>query len=402
MPSLSEIRMAVETMAKDKRFALKRAWQLNQISLDRFQKDPAYEANNPDHFVPLIEVDRYMKRTPHFDKIISATHNHFWDPFDTKYIDFSEPFDMENEMLIEPEIFAIELRIPKIAERLDEKQQVRLVNDSLLWTLSNILHGEQGALSLSASLCHVLKDPGAQEYAANQAREEGRHVAGFTRYIEARWGAPTPCSDTLARVLDDVVTTDVVYKKIVGMQMLIEGLAMGAFAMIFADARDPLLKNLIQLVMTDEAFHHKFGKIWADKTIPHLSQAERNKVEDWAVDIFQDLLMNLVNPAQKRIIYKNVGLDWRWVQKVMLNEINQNEFIRDEMKKDNNIFRVLVKTLLQAGIITDRTRHVYANWVDMDELKSEGETTAGDDIAEEGIRKLEVINFSKSSKIAAE
>ena len=56
------------------------------------------------------------------------------------------------------------------------------------WSISNLLHGEQGALSLSASLCHVLLDPGAQEYAANQAREEARHVTGFTRYIAGPLG----------------------------------------------------------------------------------------------------------------------------------------------------------------------------------------------------------------------
>ena len=65
-----------------------------------------------------------------------------------------------------------------------------------------------------------------------------------------------------------------VYKKIVGMQMLVEGLAMGAFATLYQNSQDPLLVKLCQLVMTDEAFHHKFGKIWADRTIPKLSEEE--------------------------------------------------------------------------------------------------------------------------------
>lgn len=397
MPTMQEWMNFAKATVRDQRFSIKRALQLNNPIQDRFTKDAAYEANNPNHFVPLIEVDRYNKRTPHFDKIISATHSHFWDPFDKDYIDYDEPFDMENDMMVEPDVFALELRIPAIADRLDEKQKVKFVNESLRWTLSNILHGEQGALSLSASLCHVLKDPGAQEYAANQAREEGRHVAGFARYIQARWGEPLPASDTLARVLDDVVTSPIVYKKIVGMQMLIEGLAMGAFAMIFADTRDPMLRNLIQLVMTDEAFHHKFGKIWADKTIPHLSEKERERVEDWAVDVFQDLLFNLVNPAQKKLVYQSVGLDWRWVQKTMLKELNQSELMMEEMRKDNNIFRVLIKTMLQANIITDRTRHIYAQWVDMDELRNESDEMVGDAIAEEGIKRLEGINFRKAA-----
>jgi hypothetical protein len=68
---------------------------------------------------------------------------------------------------------------------------------------------------------------------------------------------------------------------------------------------------------------------------------------------------------------------------------------RENMKESTNIFRVLVKTLLNAGIITDRTRGFYATYVDMEELKAEGEHMVGDDIAEEGIRYLQSVNFKK-------
>ena len=84
--------------------------------------------------------------------------------------------------------------------------------------------------SLSASLCHILRDPGAQEYAANQTREEARHVTGFSKYIQARWGKPVPVGPALGNLLNELVSSPLVWKKIVGMQMLVEGLAMGAFA----------------------------------------------------------------------------------------------------------------------------------------------------------------------------
>ena len=78
------------------------------------------------------------------------------------------------------------------------------------------------------------------------------------------------------------------------MQMLVEGLAMGAFATLYqGSAAIRCCVKLCQLVMTDEAFHHKFGKIWADRTIPKLSQEEHNIVEDWAAQCFQTLLFNL-------------------------------------------------------------------------------------------------------------
>src|SRR6185312_1020759 len=152
--------------------------------------------------------------------------------------------------------------LPYVAETLkDRKEQVRFINLMQLYNFSSILHGEQGALNLSASLCHVLWDQGAQEYAANQTREEARHVTAFAKYIKARWGRPVECGPILKDLLVEIIGAPEVYKKIIGMQMLVEGLAMGAFATVFNETNDPLARKLTQLVMTDEAFHHKFGKI---------------------------------------------------------------------------------------------------------------------------------------------
>ncbi len=358
-------------------------------------KDNAYDALDPKDFPAMMEVDRYNTRSTAFDKIISATHDHFWDPLDKKYIDFSEPFDIENEQILPDEFFPIFQT--KFGEQLTRQQKIKFSNESARWILSSILHGEQGALSLSASLCHILRDPGAQEYAANQTREEARHVTGFSRYIQARWGKPLPVGATLGSLLTELVLAPEVYKKIVGMQMLVEGLAMGAFATLYTRSRDPLLVRLCQLVMTDEAFHHKFGKIWADRTIPKLSVEEQHIVEDWAASCFQTLLFNLINPEQMKSVYALVGIDWQEAHKSLMEAIT-DEHRRERMREGTDIFRVLIKTLLKAGIITDRTKAFYAMYVDMEELKAEGDQMVGDAIAEEGIKYLQTINFGAKNK----
>lgn len=368
------------------------AMGMAMTDIRQITKDEAYEAVSPDNFEAMMNTERYNRRSSAFDKIISATHDHFWDPLDRRYIDFSAPFDTENEMLISPDLVP-ELKLPSFAA-MPEKEKIRFVNATAHWMMSAILHGEQGALNLSASLCHILLDPGAQEYAANQAREEARHVTAFSAYVKARWKKPLPCGETLSGLLSEMVGAKEVYKKVVGMQLLVEGLAMGAFATFFNTARDPLIVKLCQLAMTDEAFHHKFGKIWADRTIPKLAQEERDIIEDWAASVFQTLLFNLVNPEQKRIIYADFGLDWQKVQAEMLEAVT-DEDRREEMKEAANIFRVLVKTLLKAGIITERTRSFYALYVDMDELRDEDDRMVGDDIAERGIEFLKTVNFAK-------
>jgi len=358
--------------------------QLNTLTMD-----PAYQAVDPSDFKSLVEVDRYGQRSDAFDKIIAATHDHFWDPLDTKYIDFTPPFDLTKEYLIDP---AQDLDLQTaVGDKLDEGQKIQLVNRNVHWSLSSIMHGEQGALSLSASLCNILKDPGAQEYAANQAREEARHVTAFTQYTASRWGKPLPVGPALGGLLEELVASKLVWKKLVGMQMMVEGLAMGTFSTFFKHGRDPVMTKLMQLVMTDEAFHHKFGKIWADRTIHKLPEEERILIEDWAWEVFQVLLFNLGSPEQKKQNYTEMGFDWEWVQSAFMEALT-DAVIRERMQDPTNIFRVLIKTLLKANIITDRTASNYAAFIDMKELYDEGDHMVGDDIAEEGIKYLIELN----------
>jgi hypothetical protein len=363
--------------------------------MTQITKDAAYNAVDPTDFPAMLNPERYGTRSTAFDKIISATHDHFWDPLDKKYIDFNQPYDLKTQTILPMEFFPV--FHTRVGDKMTDEQKVEFANQSTRWQLSAILHGEQGALALSASLCHILRDPGAQEYAANQTREEARHVTGFSAYIKSRWGTPLPCGATLQNMLTEIVGAPEVYKKIVGMQMLVEGLAMGAFATLYQKSQDPLLVRLCQLVMTDEAFHHKFGKIWADRTIPKLSTEEHNLVEDWAAQCFQTLLFNLVNAEQMKVVYDSVGVDWQEARAAIMEAFGDDDR-REGMKQSANIFRVLIKTLLNAGIITDRTRAFYAMYVDMDELKNEGDRMVGDDIAEEGIKFLQTINFADRSK----
>ena len=366
-------------------------------------KDHLYDAVPPNDFAPMLDISRHENRASTFDKMISVTHDHFWDPLDKKYIDFDEPFDHEN-IEIMPDDMVPALATPYVSAHFEKHpdQLPKFKSQMARWIMSAILHGEQGALNLSASLCHVLRDAGAQEYAANQTREEARHVTAFSKYIKSRWGTPYPASPVLSGLLCEIVAAPEVYKKIVGMQMLVEGLAMGAFASIFQEWSDPVAKKLTQLVMTDEAFHHKFGKLWADKTIPKLDSEEHAIVEDWAAHCFQSLLFNLVAPSQMEYVYSQFGLDPQIVIQ-QFQEIFTDDDRREHMKKGANIFRVLVKTLWNAGIITDRTKAFYAMYVDFSEFELEGTEMVGDAIADEGIAYLRTINFKDHSPaIAAE
>ena len=315
--------------------------------------DQVYQAVHADDFESMIAVTRYGKRTSQFDGLIARTDEHFWDPRDPHYIDYAVAFDLHTDPVFPFALFP-EFRSPLITA-LDGPTRVALANENARWMVSSILHGEQAALTICSQLCNRLVDPGAQEYAANQAREEARHVAAFSRYIATRWGTPCAVGPALGGLLRDLVQTPDIFRKLVGMQILVEGLAMGLFAVLYATTGDPLLKRITQLVLTDEAFHHKFGKTWAEKTIPLASISEHAEVEDWAARCFESLYRNLNHIGQRQDIYARFGIDYTAVL-ASLEDVPAAD--------DGNIFRALAGNLVRANIVTARTRHRYARWLD--------------------------------------
>ena len=342
-------------------------------------------------FVEMLEQQRYLDRSLDFEEIIHRTREHFWDPEDADYIDFEVALDKDATIL--PYEFVPELQ-SEVASRVDERGKLLLAREHARWLTSSFLHGEQGALTLSLKLGCLFLDPGAQEYAANQAREEARHVHGFTKYIASRFGGRImQPSAGIRAYLDRIVGTNSVYEKIVGMQMVIEGIAMGAFSQMFVSSSDPVLRRLCQLTLTDEAFHHRFGKMWAKEAIPALSEEDFNIVEDFALESFNILFFNALDTAQKGELYHQLGLDPEWVRGAVIEA-----FGNGGLESNLTAYRTFVRTLMGAGLITDRTREEYAAWIDIADL-SGSDVNAGEEIAKTGLASLSEINASKRSII---
>lgn len=344
-------------------------------------------------FGAMIVPTRYADRSSEFETIIGRTAEHFWNPEDPDYINFEMPFD-QSERAVFSESMMGEMN-SAVRDKLDDGQALGLSHDISRWMVSSLLHGEQGALQLSTSLVDLFVDPGAQEYMTNQAREEARHVHGFTRYIAARFdGQVEEASPLIKKLLTEVIDSEVVYKKIIGMQLILEGMAMGAFVGFYKDANDPLLKRLSQLTMTDEAFHHAFGKQWAADQMPVMDEQTRNDAEDWAFVTFNAIITNLFDPGQRAHLYPKYGLEAGWVRAAILEAFSEDR--RQEMRSQStNLWRIVIKTLRKGGIITDRTRDQYSMFLDMDELDAEEDTLAGQAVVNEGLAELREINAEK-------
>jgi hypothetical protein len=149
--------------------------------------------------------------------------------------------------------------------------------------LSNFLHGEQGALMVAAQLVNAVPHTDAKFYAATQTMDEARHVEVFARYIE-KLDMIRPIAANLTGVLDSTLQTGDWLKKLVGMQIVVEGLALYSFREMRNLTEEPLLKNLLTYVARDESRHHAYGVQYVERCAPSLSSAQREELEDFAFE----------------------------------------------------------------------------------------------------------------------
>ena len=150
----------------------------------------------------------------------------------------------------------------------------RFAIESNVWTLSQFLHGEQGALVCTAKIVETVPWIDAKYYASTQVMDEARHVEVFAKYLQDKWGGEYPVNAHLKMLLDDIVSDtrwDMTY---LGMQIMVEGLALAAFGFMQQMTTEPLLKKLLRYVMSDEARHVAFGVLSLREYYAELTDAE--------------------------------------------------------------------------------------------------------------------------------
>src|SRR3984885_4186976 len=203
-----------------------------------------------------------------------------WDA--AKRIDWSLPVDPANVMATPDDINPIygsrQWSVLSAAER-DE-----LGHHLGSWLFSQFLHGEQGALTVAARIVESVPDMDSKFYAATQAMDEARHVELFSRFIKEKIGTFYPINPDLATLLADALSDSRWDMPYLGMQVLIEGLALAAFGVHRDIAGNALVKQLLAYVMQDEARHVAFGRLALRDYYAGLTSAERADREEFVVE----------------------------------------------------------------------------------------------------------------------
>jgi hypothetical protein len=165
-----------------------------------------------------------------------------------------------------------------------EKEWIEFGVESQNWTLSQFLHGEQGALICTAQIVETVPWIDAKYYAATQVMDEARHVEVFSRYLNEKLSGHYPINAHLEMLLDDIVTDNRWDMTYLGMQIMVEGLALAAFGFLHEMTTEPLLKQLLRSVMRDEARHVAFGVLSLREYYEQLDAAEIRERQEFAFE----------------------------------------------------------------------------------------------------------------------
>ncbi|MBZ4016831.1 ferritin-like domain-containing protein [Streptomyces purpurogeneiscleroticus] len=179
---------------------------------------------------------------------------------------------------------AMSLYGTKYWDRMTAKERGELRQHYASWQFSQFLHGEQGAMVCAARIVESVPDLDAKFYSATQTMDEARHAEIYSRFLQEKVGMLYPINDNLQSLLNDTLEDSRWDMPYLGMQVLIEGLALAAFGMIRDTTNKPLPKQILAYVMQDEARHVAFGRMALRDYYKQLTEAELREREEFVIE----------------------------------------------------------------------------------------------------------------------
>ena len=305
-------------------------------SVNEIFKTPLTGAYNWDYIV----VDDRIKKLYELGKKLNWNED-----FD---LDWSQDFP-KDQFLINSDIF----KTPEVEldgyDDLSFEKKIEMDRHRVSWNLSQFLHGEQGALLVASQLVSCAPTFNAKLYAASQTFDEARHVNCFNRYLKEKIGFQYPSTDGLKSLMDKILTDERWDLKFIGMQIIIEGLALAAFNNLKLILNDGLLKQLLHYVIRDEARHVTFGVNYLEDYLKTLSKSE---IEDRAQFAFEACVV-----MRDRLISGEVISRFLDYTPEEANRIAEESEQGENFK--NLLFTKIIPNLTRIGLITDKVKPKY-------------------------------------------
>ena len=250
--------------------------------------------------------------------------------------------------------------------KLNEKEWEDLGVESMNWSLSQFMHGEQGALVCTAKIVETVPWIDAKYYAATQVVDEARHVEVFSQYLDQKLGGiKYPVNTHLGSLLDDIISDSRWDMTYLGMQIMVEGLALAAFGFMQQTTEEPLLKKLLRYVMADEARHVAFGVLSLQEVYQELTVPELRDRQEFAFEA----ALQMRDRFMRQEVWERIGVDVKDMVKFTLG-------MPDELRIfQKMLFSKIVPNCKKLGLLDagdgwlrDRFTDIgvieFENWVD--------------------------------------
>jgi hypothetical protein len=336
----------------------------------------AYDRLHPDHATESFEVPQSVAYNWEYEntrrRLVRLYENAKRDQWNsTERLDWSADVDPEKGLVPDA---GIGIFGTPMWDRLTDTEVRKLRHEAITWQLCQFLHGEQGALLATAQIVDSVPWFEGKQYGATQVMDEARHVEVYRRYITDKLQNEYPVNPELKSLLDVILSDSRWDMKFLGMQIIVEGLALAAFGTIRDTSTCPLLRDLTAAVMEDESRHVAFGVLSLREFYEDLSDAERKEREEFVYEacvLMRDRISN-------KEVWERMGMD----VDACVEASDQSPIAKQFRYR---LFSKIVPNVKSLGLLSDEQRRRFA---DLGILEYETLTTSDVDADIEEERRI--------------
>jgi len=259
-------------------------------------------------------------------------------------------------------------------EKWGQKEWLAFGIESRNWTLSQFLHGEQGALLCTAKIVETVPWYDAKLYASTQVVDEARHVEVFARYLEEKLGGGYHVNAHLRMLLDDIIHDSRWDMTYLGMQVMVEGLALAAFGFLHQTTSEPLLKQLLRYVMSDEARHVAFGVLSLKEVYDGMTDVEMKDRQEFAFEA----AIRMRDRFMSQEVWERMGVNVNQIAPMVLADPTRVVF-------QSMLFSKIVPNCKKLGLLDRNDKWLRHRFEEMGVIQFEDWADTGEEYASFGL-----------------
>ena len=312
----------------------------------------------------------YNQDRPGLHKLYEKAKTGQWNG--TTDLDWSIDVDVEEVMTKDMDVLGTgvdkTLYVGTPVEKWGDKEWLEFGIHGRNWMLSQFLHGEQGALICTAKIVETVPWHDAKMYASTQVMDEARHVEVFARYLRDKLGGEFQINTHLRMLLDDIIVDgrwDMTY---LGMQVMVEGLALAAFGFLHQITSEPLLRQLLRYVMSDEARHVAFGVLSLKEVYDGMSDAEIKDRQEFAFEA----AVRMRDRFMQQEVWERMGVNTRAVLPIVMNDPTRQMF-------QSMLFSKIVPNCKKLGLLDRNNAWLRRRFEDLNVIQFEDWENTGEE-----------------------